>query len=297
MSFLNHLIVSSLPIIPKPIVGWVASRYIAGSHLENALQVTRNLNAQGIMATIDLLGEDVTSRSQAFAATDGCKEVLRALAREGLNANLSLKLTELGLKLDRSFCEDNLRQILELAREKRNFVRIDMEDHTCTDATLEIYASTRKDFRNVGIAIQCYLRRSEADVRELVKEKSNLRLCKGIYVEPESIAFKRKEEIRDNFIKLLGIMLDAGSYVGIATHDEVLINHARRLVLEKKLSRDAYEFQTLLGVKEGLRIRLRDEGHRVRVYVPFGKDWYPYSVRRLKENPQIAMYVLKSLFN
>jgi len=295
MSLLNRLIVSSLPAIPKPIVGWVASRYIAGAHLENAIQVTRNLNAQGILTTIDLLGEDVTNRSQAISAREGCKEVLNAIARERVGANLSLKLTELGLKIDKSFCEDNLRQILDIARETNNFVRIDMEDHTCTDATIEIYRSTRKDFENVGVAIQAYLRRSESDVSELVKQKANIRLCKGIYVEPESIAFKKKDEIRENFLKLLRMMLEGGCYVGIATHDDFLIAGARRLTSELRIDRDRFEFQTLLGVKPSMRQMLVREGFRVRVYVPFGREWYPYSVRRLKENPEIASHVLKSI--
>jgi len=295
MSLLNRLIVSSLPAIPKPIVGWVASRYIAGAHLENAIQVTRNLNAQGILTTIDLLGEDVTNRSQAISAREGCKEVLNAIARERVGANLSLKLTELGLKIDKSFCEDNLRQILDIARKTNNFVRIDMEDHTCTDATIEIYRSTRKDFENVGVAIQAYLRRSESDVSELVKQKANIRLCKGIYVEPESIAFKKKDEIRENFLKLLRMMLEGGCYVGIATHDDFLIAGARRLTSELRIDRDRFEFQTLLGVKPSMRQMLVREGFRVRVYVPFGREWYPYSVRRLKENPEIASHVLKSI--
>ncbi len=295
MSLFNRLIVSSLPAIPKPIVGWVASRYIAGAHLENAIQVTRNLNAQGILTTIDLLGEDVTNRSQAISAREGCKEVLNAIARERMGANLSLKLTELGLKIDKGFCEDNLRQVLDLAREKKNFVRIDMEDHTCTDATIEIYRSTRKDFENVGVAIQAYLRRSESDVSELVKQKANIRLCKGIYVEPESIAFKTKDEIRENFLKLLRMMLEGGCYVGIATHDDFLIAGARRLTSELRIDRDRFEFQTLLGVKPSMRQMLLRDGFRVRVYVPFGREWYPYCVRRLKENPEIASHVLKSI--
>jgi len=212
-----------------------------------------------------------------------------------VGANLSLKLTELGLKIDKSFCEDNLRQILDIARETNNFVRIDMEDHTCTDATIEIYRSTRKDFENVGVAIQAYLRRSESDVSELVKQKANIRLCKGIYVEPESIAFKKKDEIRENFLKLLRMMLEGGCYVGIATHDDFLIAGARRLTSELRIDRDRFEFQTLLGVKPSMRQMLVREGFRVRVYVPFGREWYPYSVRRLKENPEIASHVLKSI--
>ncbi|MEK6571965.1 MAG: proline dehydrogenase family protein, partial [Bacteroidota bacterium] len=246
---------------------------------------------------IDLLGEDILDRSEAIAAHDVCKEILRAIDREHLDSNLSLKLTQIGLKLDKSFCEQNLREIVALAREKKNFVRIDMEDHTCTDATLEIYRNVRREFDNVGIAIQAYMRRSESDVLELAKLKANFRLCKGIYIEPEIIAFKRKEEIRKNFLNLLSIMLRNGCYVGIATHDDVLIEGSGRILSEMKLSPEKYEFQTLLGVRERLRLKLRDDGHRVRVYVPYGKDWYPYSVRRLKENPAIAGYAIRTLFS
>ncbi|MGA9364317.1 MAG: proline dehydrogenase family protein [Bacteroidota bacterium] len=297
MSLFNNLIVSSLPIIPKPIVGFVAGRYIAGAEFEDASRVTRNLNAQRIMATMDLLGEDVLDHSEAVTAKDAYKEILRSIDRAHLDSNLSLKLTQIGLKLDGSFCEQNLREILLVAREKKNFIRIDMEDHTCTDATLDLYNSVRGDFDNVGVAIQAYLRRSPADVLELVKKRSNFRLCKGIYVEPEAIAFKDREEIRRNFLTLLRIMIDGGAYVGVATHDDVLVDAACRIIAERRLSPDKYEFQMLLGVKEKLRLKLREKGHRVRVYVPFGKQWYPYSVRRLKENPAIAGYVLKTIFS
>jgi proline dehydrogenase len=297
MSFVNNLIVSSLPLIPKPIVGFFASRYIAGAQFEDASRVTKNLNAQRIVATMDLLGEDVLEHSEATVAKDAYKEILRSIDQEHLDSNLSLKLTQIGLKLDKGFCEQNLREILLVAEEKKNFIRIDMEDHTCTDATLELYESVRRDFDNVGVAVQAYLRRSEADVLELVKKKSNFRLCKGIYIEPEAIAFKDREEIRSNFLSLLKVMLDSGACVGVATHDDVLIDASCRIIAERKLGPDKYEFQMLLGVKEKLRLKLRENGHRVRVYVPFGKQWYAYSVRRLKENPAIAGYVLKTLFS
>jgi proline dehydrogenase len=296
MSLLNNLIVSSLPIIPKPLVGFVAGRYIAGAEFEDASRVTKNLNAQRIMATMDLLGEDILDRSEAVAAKDSYREILREIDREHLDSNLSLKLTQIGLKHDKSFCEQNLREILLVAKDKKNFIRIDMEDHTCTDATLDLYKSVRADFENVGVAIQAYLRRSQADVLEFVKQRANFRLCKGIYIEPEAIAFKGREEIRYNFLSLLRIMLDSGAYVGVATHDDVLVDASCRIIGERKLSPDKYEFQMLLGVKEKLRLKLRADGHRVRVYVPFGKQWYPYSVRRLKENPAIAGYALKMLF-
>ncbi len=296
MSLLNKFIVSTLPYVPKPVVGLVASRYIAGDKLDDAVHVTRNLNGRGIMTTIDLLGEDVLTPAEGIQSREICKDILQAIEREELESNLSLKLTQIGLKVNKTFCEDNLYEILVVAREEKTFVRIDMEDHTCTDATLEIYRNFRKEFDNFGVAIQSYLRRSEADVRELTKLKTNVRLVKGIYVEPESIAYRGREEIRDNFLNLLRIMLENGCYVGIATHDEFLIDGAYRIISDLKLSREKYEFQTLLGVRPKLRQRLLSDGHRVRVYVPFGKDWHPYSIRRLQENPQIAMHVLKSVF-
>jgi proline dehydrogenase len=297
MSVLNNLVVSSLPLIPKPVVRFFAGRYIAGAQFEDATRVTKNLNAQRIMATMDLLGEDVREHSEATVAKDTYKEIFRRIDQEQLDSNLSLKLTQIGLKLDQSLCERNLREILLVAKEKKNFIRIDMEDHTCTDATLELYKNVRRDFDNVGVAIQAYLRRSESDVQNLVKERANFRLCKGIYIEPEAIAFKDREEVRSNFLRLLRIMLDGNAYVGIATHDDVLIDASARIVAERSLSPDKYEFQMLLGVKEKLRLKLRQNGHRVRVYVPFGRQWYPYSIRRLKENPAIAGYVLKTIFS
>ena len=220
----------------------------------------------------------------------------RYIAGENLDSSLSLKLTQLGLREEKEFCEENLREILSLARERKIFVQIDMEDHTCTEATLEIYYSLRKDYDNVGVVIQAYLRRSESDVRELLKQRANIRLVKGIYIEPRSIAFKRREVIRTNTLHLLGIMLAGGCYVGIATHDEVLIDGANRLISEFKLSRDQDEFQTLLGVRANLRLNLVRAGHRVCVYIPYGEDWYSYSIRRSKENPQIPGYVFKAFF-
>ncbi len=296
MNIFNKVVVSTLPLVPKSVVRSVARRYIAGDHLEDAVRVTKNLNVEGIMATIDLLGEDILDRSEAVASREACKGILHAIERESLDANLSLKLTQVGLKLDKAFCEGNLREIVQLARDKKNFVRIDMEDHTCIDATLEIYKNVHKEFDNVGLVVQSYLRRSESDVRELVKMKANFRLVKGIYIEPESIAFQGRQEIRNNYLNLLRVILTSGCYVGIATHDDFLIQGAYRLISELKLSREQYEFQTLLGVRENLRKKLLRDGHRVRVYIPYGKDWYAYSVRRLHENPQIAGYVLKAIF-
>jgi len=295
MNPLNKLIVSTLPFVPKSIVGRFASRYIAGESFTDASHVVRKLNAGGMMATIDLLGEDISRREEAIAARESCKKVLDAIKGGQLDSNLSVKLTQLGLKLDKQFCSENLLEILDVARSHGNFVRIDMEDSSCTDDTLEIYRTARKSYSNVGVVIQASMRRSESDLAELIREKANVRLCKGIYVEPEEVAFQRREEVQENFVTLLGMLLRNQCYVGIATHDERLIEAAYGLIRSEKLGREEYEFQMLLGVRHDLRKAVAQRGNRMRVYVPFGAHWYAYSLRRLKENPQIAWYILRSI--
>lgn len=285
-----------MPYVPKPIVAKVASRYIAGATLSDAVSTVRNLNAMNAMATVDVLGEDIFTKDQAAGSRNGSTDVLRAIAEHSLNSNLSIKLTSLGLKMDKQFCIDNTTAIVDTAKQFNNFVRIDMEDRTCTDDTLEIYRTMRSRYERVGIVIQAYLHRSEKDVKALTAEKANVRLCKGIYVEPAEVAIKDRAGIQNNYLKLLRIMFEGGSYVGIATHDDVLINGAKAMINEMKLPKDRYEFQMLLGVRDETRKRLLEEGHRLRVYVPFGKDWYAYSVRRLKENPQMAGHVFKAIF-
>jgi proline dehydrogenase len=296
MSLLNKLIVSTLPLIPKPIVGTFSKRYIAGTTFSEAVEVIKRLNASGMMATLDILGEDVCERSAAEALLEEWKVVLKEIRRQQLDTNISVKPSQLGLRLDKEFCFHNFKAIVAEAAGCGNFVRIDMEDSSTTSNTIELFRRLRSEgFTNVGIVIQAYLKRSEADVRLLVSEGTNFRLCKGIYVEPSSLAFKDREEIRRNFTHLLRLMLEGGCYVGIATHDDVLIDRSYALVRDLKLSRTKYEFQMLLGVREGLRDSIVRAGHRLRVYVPYGEQWYPYSIRRLKENPQIAGYILKAL--
>lgn len=296
MSLLNSLIVGTLPYVPKPIVAKFARRYIAGITLSEAMDSVRSLNGTGAMCTIDVLGEDITTREQALHSRDGSLAVLDEIAAQQVDSNLSIKLTSLGLKMDPAFVRENTGAIIEKARAHNNFVRIDMEDHTCTDDTLAVYREMRSRYDKVGIVIQAYLHRSEKDIRQLVQEKANVRLCKGIYVEPANVAIKDRKGIQDNYLKLLRLLLEGGCYVGIATHDDVLINGAKEILTELGTSRDRYEFQMLLGVREETRRRLIAEGFRLRVYVPFGKDWYGYSVRRLKENPQMAGHVFKAIF-
>jgi proline dehydrogenase len=297
MSFFNTVVARALPYIPKSIVGQVSKRYIAGTTLADAVRVVRDLNARGMMATLDLLGEDVHDVAEAVATKDEWLNIVQTVKDQTLDSNVSLKLSQLGLRIDRELCYDNVKAIVEAARKVGNFVRIDMEDSSTTDDTLALYRRLRDDgFDNVGVVIQAYLRRSEADVRSLVAMKANVRLCKGIYREPEDIAYHEREEIRRQFVLLLRIMMESGCYVGIATHDEYVIDNAYELIHQLGLERSRYEFQMLLGVRESLRDTIVRQGHRLRVYVPFGEKWYAYSVRRLKENPQIAGYVVKALF-
>ena len=296
MNIFNQLIVSLLPLTPKSIVARFAKPYIAGEDLADAIRTVKALNAGKAVATVDVLGEDITTREEAIAAREECKRVLAAIADNALNSNISVKLTQLGLKIDTAFCQSNVEEILEAAKAKSNFVRIDMEDHTCTDDTLKIFHAVKEKYSNVGIVIQAYLRRSEVDIRRLAAEKAKVRLCKGIYNEPAEIAFKGKGEIQQNYLRLLRILLDARCYVGIATHDDVLLNGAKAMIAEMKLSPNEYEFQMLLGVRGEKRNELIRSGHRLRVYTPYGKQWYAYSVRRLKENPQMAGYIVKSIF-
>ena len=296
MNIFNQLIVTLLPVTPKVVVARFAKPYIAGEDLADAIATVKTLGVARAMATIDVLGEDITTLEEAVASKEECKRVLAAIAENALESNISIKLTQLGLKIDTGFCRANVEDILEAAKARNNFVRIDMEDHTCTDDTLAIFRAVRKKYANVGIAIQAYLRRSESDIRQLAEEKANVRLCKGIYVEPAEIAFKNRAEVQQNFLRLLGILLDARCYTGIATHDDVLIDGAKQMIRQLKFERGEYEFQMLLGVRNEKRNELIRDGHRLRVYTPYGKRWYAYSVRRLKENPQMAWYVFRAMF-
>jgi proline dehydrogenase len=292
----NSLIVSLLRRFPKSLVRPVAMRYIAGERLEDAVRVVRELNAKKMMATLDVLGEDVSRKEEAGRAVQACERVLDSISQERLNSNLSIKLTQLGIKIDPDFAYENLKRIVQRARSLENFVRIDMEDSSLTGATLDLHRKLRGEgFENVGVVIQAYLRRSEEDVKNLTRIRANVRVVKGIYNEPEDIAFKDREEIRRNFLKLLVLLLEGGCYAGVATHDDFLVENSYRTIRAMNLSPGSYEFQMLYGVRPGLRDSIIRRGHRMRIYVPFGKQWYPYSMRRFQENPQIARYVLRAL--
>jgi proline dehydrogenase len=297
MSWFNKLIAETLPFVPKPIVGFFSKHYIAGEKLEDAVSLVKNLNSQKMMATIDVLGEEVKFREQSLKAVEIYKEVLKAIAEQKLNANISLKPTHMGLNIDKDFCFNNIRGLVEEAARINNFVRIDMEDATTTTDTIDTYLRIKSDFTNVGTVLQAYLRRNISDVNHLIPYKANLRLCKGIYNEKREIAFKDKTIINANFNYCLEKLLENGCYVGIATHDEKLVWNALKLIDQLKLKTDRYEFQMLLGVDHELRRIIVNEGHPLRVYVPFGSDWFGYSTRRLKENPDIAGHVIRNFFN
>ncbi len=297
MSLFDRMVAASLPFIPKPIVGMVSRRYIAGETLADAVRAVKELNAEGALATVDVLGEDTTERSQAERTVAEYRRVIAAIVENALQCNISIKLTALGLLIDESFCRDNVRAILADARPHGMFVRIDMEDSSVTTRTLDLYRAVRQEYAAVGPVLQAYMRRSLADARALLAEPPlSVRLCKGIYNEPPRVAFKDFEVVRRSYANLLGILLRGGAHVGIATHDAPLLYEGLRLVDELGLPRDAYEFQMLLGVIPEMRRVLIGEGHRLRVYVPFGQNWYGYSRRRLRENPKVAGFVLKNMF-
>ncbi len=296
MSLFNLLVSKTIMHVPGPIVGFFAKSYIAGEDLKDAVAVTRDLNSRGIMATIDILGEFIKTKDEATYFKEQCCSILREIDKEKLDANLSLKPTQLGLELDREFSFANIREIVALAASLDNFVRIDMEDHPCTDDTIEFFRRLREEFPgHVGVVLQSYLRRTLDDIDNLSDGLLHFRLCKGIYNEPRRVAFKDMAIINRSFVCCLDKMFEKGAYVGIATHDEKLVFESLQLIRKYGLKREDYEFQMLLGVDPELRDLLVSQGHRLRIYVPFGKSWLPYSKRRLKENPSIARHALRQL--
>ncbi|HEX2506295.1 MAG TPA: proline dehydrogenase family protein [Gaiellaceae bacterium] len=289
MSLFDRAIVRTLPAVPRPVVRRLSARYIAGPELRDAVRVVRELNAEGKMATLDVLGEEVTGRNEALALVDEYLAVFEAIRREGLDSNVSVKPTGLGLAIDADFFHDNLAQLVRCAEERSSFVRIDMEDSSTTSETLAVYRRLRAEgHESVGVVLQSRLRRTLGDVAELADLRPNVRVCKGIYLEPVDIAYQGAEAIREHFVDVLEALLEAGAYVGVATHDQWVIDRAKELVEAHGLSRDEYEFQMLLGVGERLGEALVADGHRLRIYVPYGRQWYEYSLRRLQENPSMA---------
>jgi proline dehydrogenase len=295
MGILDRAIAESVSVIPRPIVRRISRRYIAGDTLDEAVSTVRDLNRQGCVATIDVLGESTESKADAAATLRDYKKVIDALDEHGLESGISVKLTGLGLDLDEELCRANLEEIVSYAARVGRFVRVDMEDSPYTSATLDMVMDLHERHENVGAVIQAYMRRSLEDICRLIEAGVSVRLCKGIYDEPRRVAYKDFDTVRQNYIFLLDELLKGGSYVGIATHDEFLVWHALRLIHQLDVPEDRYEFQMLLGVDEELRRILVAAGHKLRVYVPFGEDWYEYSSRRLKENPKIAGYVARDV--
>jgi proline dehydrogenase len=292
----DRLVAASLPAVPRLVVRKIADRYIAGETLEDAVATVRGLNALGAMATVDVLGEFISRPEEAEDTATQYEQALDAIAAGQLDANVSVKLSALGIEIDRALVDRTLARVLRSARRHRIFVRIDMEHSGLIDETLDVYRGLRgAGHDDVGIVIQSYMRRAEADVAALADLTPSVRLVKGIYLEPEDIAYQAMPEINASYLRLLEQLVEQGSYVAIATHDPALLDGALNLIDRRGLGRDRYEFQMLLGVAEEARRKLIADGHRLRVYVPYGRAWYAYSVRRLKENPSIAGYVARDV--
>ena len=273
----------------------VTRRFVAGEALTDAVEAIRNLNREGISASFDHLGESITSEAEIHKEVDEYVRVLESIHDTGLDSNVSVKLTQLGLDVSQDLCYSNARTLVVAARKHDNFVRIDMEDSPRTDATLQIFKRLRTEFENVGIVIQSYLYRSEKDIEDLLKLGARIRLCKGAYQEPPTVAFPDKADVDANYIKLTKLLLNSGVYHGIATHDENMISAAIAFAREQAISPEKYEFQMLYGIRRDLQAKLVRDGYRMRVYVPYGEYWYPYFMRRLAERPANVWFVLKNV--
>lgn len=299
---LNKLIANILPHMPKKLVWVFSKRYIAGETIEEGLLASKLLNEKKMEVTIDLLGEFITSLEEAKENRNQYFEIINRFTNDNVVGNFSLKPTMFGLLIDKDACYKYIREIVALAAEKKSFIRIDMEDSSCVDREIEIFKKLRAEFpKNVGLVLQAYLKRTMSDLEKLNTLNSdsnpiNFRLCKGIYIEPEKIAFKDYQKVRDNFLYDLEYMFKNKMYVGIATHDKYLVEQSLLLIEEYSVPKNKYEFQMLFGVTPELRQSIVDEGHKMRVYVPFGKQWFKYSTRRLKENPKMATEIIKALF-
>jgi proline dehydrogenase len=273
----------------------ITRRFVAGEELPEAVEAIRTLNSRGIAASFDHLGESITSEDETRAEVKEYLKILDQIAETGIDSNVSVKLTQLGLDVSPELCYRNTHAIVVEASKRGNFVRIDMEDSTKTDGTLEVFRRLRQDYENVGIVIQSYLYRSEKDLEELLRVGARVRLCKGAYDEPPSAAFPSKHEVDANYTRLMSRLLLSGIYHGIATHDEKMIHATKSFAAERGISKDAFEFQMLYGVRRDLQEKLVAEGYRMRVYVPYGKYWYPYFMRRLAERPANVWFVIKNM--
>lgn len=273
-----------------------AKHFVAGESIDEAMVKVRDLNNQGLLVTLDHLGEFVSSESEAIDAAEFNIRTLDAIHHTKVNATLSVKLTQLGLDIDRELCVANMKNILNRAKEYGNFVRIDMEDSAHCEVTLEIFKELRREYDNVGVVLQAYLYRTEQDLKNLLPYQANIRLVKGAYKEPPEIAYPEKKDVDESFKRLIALQLEKGGYTAVATHDERIIHFTKQLVKEKGITNDRFEFQMLYGIRTQLQLQLVKEGYRVRIYVPYGNDWYGYFMRRLAERPANVMFVLKGMF-
>ncbi|QGY45286.1 proline dehydrogenase [Maribellus comscasis] len=299
---LNKLIANILPYMPKKLVWVFSKRYIAGETIEEGLLASKLLNAKNIEVTVDLLGEFIETLEEAEQNKDYYIKIIDEFTSEGIKGSFSLKPTMFGLLIDAGACYNYVHEVVKHAAERNSFVRIDMEDSQCVDMEIEIFRKLRTKFpKNVGLVLQAYLKRTLADIKSLQdlntdENPINFRLCKGIYIEPAKIAFKNYQEVREHFLEDLEYMLQNNMYAAIATHDKFLIENANKLLEKYKTPKNRYEFQMLYGVTPELRQSIVDQGHLMRVYVPFGKHWFGYSTRRLKENPKMANHIIKAIF-
>ncbi|MFJ7727740.1 proline dehydrogenase family protein [Neobacillus sp. NPDC097160] len=273
-----------------------AKRFVAGDRIQNAVDCVRELNNKGMVAMLNYLGEFVSTEEAANEATENCIKTLEAINETGIECNLSVKITSLGLDINKEICIRNLRRILDRAKEFGNFVRIEMEDYSHCQLTLDIYKELKNEYNNIGTVIQGYLYRSEKDIEELNNYQANLRLVKGAYLESADVAFPKKADVDENYEKLIKRHLLNGNYAGIATHDDVMVEKMIRFTQENHISRENFEFQMLYGIRSDLQEKLANAGYKVRVYVPYGVDWFGYFMRRLAERPENVAFVLKNTF-
>ncbi|MEJ5167303.1 MAG: proline dehydrogenase family protein [Thermoanaerobaculia bacterium] len=271
-------------------------RFVAGETLKEGIEAAKVLNSSGIEVTMDFLGENTKNKEEAIACAEEVIKILKTMEEEKIPGNASVKLTQLGLDLGVDFCEEIVIKILEEAKKRNSFLRIDMEGSPYTEITLSLFYKLLEKYNNVGIVIQAYLYRSMEDVKRIIEKGGRIRLCKGAYKEPKTIAFPKKSQVDENFIKIMKVLLDSGIYHGIATHDENMIKATIDYAKEKNISPEAFEFQMLYGIRRDLQLKLVQEGWRMRVYLPYGTHWYPYFMRRLAERPANLFFILKNLF-
>ena len=280
----------------SPTARRLATRFVAGETLEQALSLARDLNREGITVTLDHLGESVNSLDEAAAARDVYLRTLDAIQPSGVQGNVSLKLTQFGIDLSAEECHSNVERLVARAAECGNFVRVDMESSEYTDRTLDLVRDLHAKHGSVGTVIQAYLYRSKADIEDLCRRGIRVRLCKGAYLEPATVAFPKKTDVDSNYIDLMKLLLDRGTYPAIASHDQNMIDATKAYVAAKQIARDRFEFQMLYGIRRDLQRKLIAEGYRVRLYVPFGEAWYPYYMRRMAERPANVLFILRNLF-